>query len=225
MRIKNLPWLHAQDNIIQSMGGLLGRPVVLTEYVDGLPVAMTRLELRLQPKAAQVAAGPLPPDSITLLRAYYARCRNYIPLNKTVHAVWSFDRRAIYYPNLLSPLLVWGLYEPRWKLFADWKDTQSCAWNLGLPTVPELQRTKAVSEAALRALVLTHMNGRSHLGAPRPLGVVVRTMTPFSRANAVIGKVIVPYTTAGEAERNPNYWWGSGSDGDGAEAASMSEAK
>jgi hypothetical protein len=174
---------------------LLGVPLVLTEKMDGSNVILRR---------DGVFSRARWHESMNPLRAVHAQIAYLIPEGLDVAGEWLFAVHSIRYDALRAWYQVFGVFDASRETFLAWADVERIAADLGLVTVPVLERDLRVDdENGLRELVERHMQGRSSQGAERE-GVVVRAAgeIPLASFPALVGK----YVRAGHVPEGVEHW-------------------
>lgn len=185
-RTFHVPWSPggtSDDKIAKSVDSLIGKPIVITEKIDGSNTSLER-----EGCFARTHSGPPTHASFNGLKALHASLQYLIPTRLQIFGEWCYALHSIPYDSLPGYFLVFGireyvnierLEEAEWY---SWKDVELLANNLGLPTVPVLFQGTVNSEKELKELVESFMIQPSCCGGIRE-GVVIRLAQGFSDSN------------------------------------------
>lgn len=175
-RIPHLPWSPggtADDRRLSSVPSLLGRPLVITEKLDGANVCLTR-----EAVFARTHSGPPAHPAFDWLKARYAALRSQIPDDLSVFCEYTFAVHTIEYEALPSYLFVIAVRRERDCFWLSWEETVAMAEQLGVPTVPLLQEGIFDTEAELRQATEALVRSRGLYGGRE--GIVVRLKEGFA---------------------------------------------
>jgi hypothetical protein len=146
-RTPHLPWSPGgtpDDKTLYAADHFVGRPVVITEKLDGSNVTMTSDEV-----FARSHAGPPGHPSFDYAKARAAQLRHAIPPGVSVFFEYCFAVHSIVYDCVPVYLFVIGVRDDESGLWWDWEATELMAADLGLITAPVLYRGIVESEDAL----------------------------------------------------------------------------
>lgn len=181
-RTMHLPWSKGatnDDKIATSIDHLIGKPIVITEKLDG-----SNCSLEADGCFARSHSGPPAHPSFDEFKALHFNIKHLIPNNMQFFGEWCKAKHSIHYDQLPGYLLLFGIREfdsdsPFW---FSWGKVEEYAEYLDLPTVPVLFKGQVSSEKQLKELTELFMNQPSVCGGIRE-GVVVRLADGFSNDN------------------------------------------
>lgn len=188
--------LTRDDRImLDGPGLLLGRPLVLTEKMDGSNVVLRRTGVF--PRARWH-------ESMNPLRALQATIGWQLPEHIDLCAEWLLATHSIHYDRLSAYCQVFAAFDGQTCTFLSWSAVTELTRELGLVTVPVLQEHVVVkTERELVGLVMRHAAGTSGQGEARE-GVVVRVADeiPLDEFGRLVGK----YVRAGHVDEDGTHW-------------------
>jgi len=190
------PGLTRDDRVMpEGPGLLLGRPLVLTEKMDGSNVVLRR-------------SGVFPRarwhESMNPLRALQATIGWQLPEHVDLCAEWLLATHSIHYDRLSAHCQVFGAFDGQRGAFLAWKEVVELASTLGLVSVPVLEQDAVVrTEEELEALVLKHARVASSQGEQRE-GVVVRVADEIPAGE--FGRLVGKYVRAGHVDEDSSHW-------------------
>lgn len=163
------------DKIATSLDQLIGKPIVITEKMDG-----SNTSLESNGCFSRSHAGAPTHASFSGFKALHAELYFQIPCGMQLFGEWCYAKHSIEYSELPGYFLLFGIREldseePFWY---DWEEVEEYAQYFGLPTVPILFKGTISSEKELKELTESFMNQPSACGGIRE-GVVVRVQEEF----------------------------------------------
>ncbi len=169
-RTSHLPYSPGgtdDDRRIKTVSHFLGRPIVITEKMDGSNLCMTSKDI-----FARSHSGPPTHPSFDRAKARWSEIRHLIDDHLNLFNEWCYARHSIPYTALPDFMLLFGVREHR-DTWWSWDEVEFMAQVLGVPTVPVLWKGSVATAAELEKIV-THIAGQiSACGGDRE-GVVVR---------------------------------------------------
>lgn len=163
------------DKRATSVESLIGRPIVITEKMDG-----SNTSLEADGCYARTHAGAPTHASFDGLKALHANIRYKIPQRVQLFGEWCYAQHSISYSELPGYFMLFNVRELLEKPFwASWAEVKLWAEEIEVPTVPVLFEGSVQSEDKLKELVESFMNQPSACGGIRE-GVVVRYAMEFS---------------------------------------------
>lgn len=122
--------------MLTSVDHFLNVPVVITEKMDGSNLCMTRHAV-----FARSHNGPPTHASFDLAKSLHASVRLAIPEHLSVFGEYLFAVHSIRYEQLPGYFLIFGVREDTTGKWWSWDMVEEIACELGLPTVPVLQKS------------------------------------------------------------------------------------
>jgi hypothetical protein len=162
------------DRRLSDVDFLIGNPLIATEKMDGSNVCLERDVVY-----ARSHSGPPAHPSFDALKSLHASLRHLIPNNFQIFGEWLYARHSISYNALPSHLMIFGARDLAGQVWVSWDEVEMWAAELGVPTVPVLERFCAGSARELERIVVGHASEPSSAGPERE-GVVVRVSHSFS---------------------------------------------
>lgn len=180
--VPDSPGGTSDDRRLHSWEPFLGRPVVITEKMDGSNLCLTRDAV-----FARTHSGPPRHPSFDLAKAWWAEVAHELEPDVSLFGEWLYAKHSIHYTALPGFFLVFGVREDATGLWRSWYQTCALAGRVGTPTVPELWRGTIPRVEPLLDLVKRLAASPSACGGVRE-GVVLRTLGPFQDVNGSVGK-------------------------------------
>lgn len=160
------------DKRLGSLESFVGRPLVITEKLDGSNVCLEQTSC-----FARSHSGPPKHPSFDAFKAFHASVQSRIGPEVQVFGEWLYARHSIGYDALPHYLAVFGVrYLDSW---ASWEEVQMWASELSAPTVPVLLEGSWSTSKALDEAIQELSSGDSKCGGERE-GFVVRWASSFS---------------------------------------------
>jgi hypothetical protein len=175
-RSLHLPWSPggtSDDKRMLDVSGLLNRPVVFTEKIDGSNITYSKGGV-----FARTHSGPPSHKSFSIAKVTHANIKHIIPENVSVFAEYCYAVHSIIYDGLPDYSLIFGVRDDRTNIWWGWDEVISMADALSLPTVPEIHRGMFHTEEALRKASEKFAKEPSVFGGPRE-GLVIRDIEYF----------------------------------------------
>lgn len=175
-RTFHFPWSPGatnDDKIATSVDNLIGKPIVITEKIDG-----SNASLEAAGCFARTHSGPPSHPSFDGLKALHASLKHDLPEGMQFFGEWCFALHSIAYDALPGYFLLFNIRDTVQNVWYRWGDVEYFANELGLPTVPVLFKGQVSSEKELKQLVESFMNQPSACGGIRE-GVVARVAGDF----------------------------------------------
>jgi RNA ligase len=175
----HLPWSPggtSDDKRLKRVARLCGEEIVITEKLDGSNLTYARKSV-----FARSHAGPPTHRSFDLAKAAHARIGHQIDPKLSIFCEYCFAIHSIAYDALPDYSLVFGVRDDVAASWYAWDDVKVQAFQLGLPTVPELFRGVVADARALEELTSTLAEQPSAFGGIRE-GVVVRLARAYADA-------------------------------------------
>lgn len=150
-RTPHLPWSPGgtnDDKRIESLGGLLHVPIIITEKMDGSNVCLESRSVY-----ARSHSGPPSHPSFDALKALHSQIRHLIPVGVQVFGEWLYAKHSIHYTNLPSYLMLFSVRTSVGKTHGSWAEVEDMAEKLGTTTVPVLMRAFADTPEYLRVVL------------------------------------------------------------------------
>jgi len=174
-RIAHLPFSPGatpDDERVGDVRSFLGRPIVISEKMDGANVCLTS-----ETVYARSHSGPASGRMFDELKAHHATVRHLIPEGMSVFAEWCKAVHTIEYRSEDFPrLFVIGVRDDVLDLWLDWERAFYWAGRLGAAPVPKVLVAQVDHATQLENAVKAAARCASEYGAPRREGVVVRTV-------------------------------------------------
>ena len=168
-RTFHFPWspgTTSDDRILKSFEHFLGRPVVVTEKMDGENTTM--YSNHIHARSLDSAHHP----SRTIVKQLHGQIKHEIPEGWRVCGENLYAKHSIAYDQLPAYFLVFSIWTDK-NVCLSWSDTKEWCSLLGLHTVPELY-VGLFSEDTIRSM----FSGTSKFGGEQE-GYVVRTVEGF----------------------------------------------
>lgn len=176
-RTFHLPWSKGatnDDKIAGNVSGLIGKPIVITEKMDG-----SNTSLEFNGCFARTHSGPPTHQSFAGLKALHASIKFKIPEGIQLFGEWCFALHSIAYEELPGYFLLFNVRElgvnSNW---CSWDEVEMWSEEVGVPTVPVLFKGIVNSEDELKQITESFMIQPSKCGGIRE-GVVVRVASNF----------------------------------------------
>jgi hypothetical protein len=176
-RTMHLPWSKGatnDDKITDSISSLLGKPIVITEKIDG-----SNTSLEFDGCFARTHSSAPSHPSFDGLKSLHAAVKYKIPQGLQLFGEWVFAQHSIHYSELPSYFLLFNVRSltpsPIW---LSWEEVELWADEIGMPTVPLLFQGVISSEKELQDITESFMIQESCYGGIRE-GVVVRVKSEF----------------------------------------------
>jgi hypothetical protein len=163
----------SDDRRILSVQPFVGTDLILTEKLDGSNVCLERDACF----ARSHASAPSHP-SFDAFKAFHAVVRSRIGEDIQVFGEWLYAKHSIAYNALPTYFMAFGVRDTKKALWASWEEVELWADELGVASVPVLDRTNIADEKQLRSLIENHARMPSRVGGQRE-GVVVRVAHGF----------------------------------------------
>lgn len=165
----------SDDKIATDISGLIGRPIIITEKLDG-----ENSSLEAGGCFARTHAHPSTHTSADLLKSFHASIKYKIPKGIQLFGENLFAVHSIAYNELPAYFLLFNVrdlnyQEPVW---LEWQEIEMWAEEIGVPTVPVLFRGTFTSEQELKKVIRSFMAQPSVCGGIRE-GVVARIASAF----------------------------------------------
>lgn len=175
--VPSSPGATKDDRKLSSLACFMGRPVVITEKLDGSNVCLTRDDV-----FARSHSGPPTHASFDLLKVKHACVRSLIPEGIQLFGEWLYAVHSIKYDKLGDHLYVFGIRDTSdakcWRWWHHDDVLLFCDKN-GFKPAPVDNYVTACTEDRLRLKIEAAANDPSHVGSTRE-GVVVRVQAAFS---------------------------------------------
>lgn len=170
-RTFHAPWSSGtnDDKVQHDVGGLFNVSLIVTEKLDGSNVTLERNSCY-----ARTHSGPPTHPSFDAFKQLHATVKHKIPEMYQICGEWLYAKHSIHYTSLPNYLMIFGVRDLKNMMWLDWNWVEEWANELGVPTVPVLERTDVENEKELRELCERHMRELSACGGERE-GVVIRT--------------------------------------------------
>jgi hypothetical protein len=168
------PGLTRDERRLKSTHLLIGKPIVITEKLDGSNVCFQH-----EAVFARSHNGPLSHPSFNWLKSYHASIRSTIAAGLSAFAEYCYAVHSIAYTSLPSSTFLFGVRndpECRW---LSWPEVEAQAAAMGIPTSPVLFTGTVNSEQELERLT-TSLALRGSVYGGDCEGVVVRTVEGYS---------------------------------------------
>jgi hypothetical protein len=124
------------EAFLANVDHLLDAPLVITTKMDGSNVQMDNKQI------AARNGTTANHKSFDYLKALHAETYKYvIPDGIQVFGEWLYAKHSIHYNNLTSYLQLFGVYDMNLRLWGSWKDVETMARLMMVPTVPVLKRS------------------------------------------------------------------------------------
>lgn len=164
------------DRRLADLSSFVGRPLVVTEKLDGSNVCLEAGGCF----ARSHGHAPAHP-SFDALKALHAALRHRIPDGLQIFGEWLFARHSLHYTCLPSYLLIFGARDLKTLRWASWAEVGLWAEELQVPTVPEIASFEAANDRDLDARLdaIAGADPVSRYGGSRE-GYVVRRADGFS---------------------------------------------
>jgi len=178
-RTFHLPWSPGatnDDKIAASVDGLINKPIIITEKMDG-----SNTSLEVSGCFARTHSGPPTHASFDGLKALHAAIKHKIPEHYQLFGEWCYALHSIAYSELPAHFLLFNVRVCSSELndiWLSWEEVELWAEEIGVPTVPVLFQGEVSSEMELKQLVESLMIQPSQCGGIRE-GVVVRIQNGF----------------------------------------------
>lgn len=180
-RTLHLPWSEGatnDDKVAKDISNLIGKDITVTEKLDGSNVCLESVGC-----FARSHSGPPKHPSFDAFKAFHAPIKGSIPDNFQFFGEWLYAKHSLHYSSLPSYFFLFGVRavtkNPFW---LQWKEVESFASELGVPTPPVLFQGSVKSEKYLKELTTSFMNRPSLYGEERE-GIVVRISDMFEDSN------------------------------------------
>lgn len=182
-RTFHFPWSPGatnDDKITTSVDNLIGKPIVITEKIDG-----SNASLEAAGCFARTHSGPPTHPSFDGLKALHAQIRYKIPEGIQLFGEWCYALHSIAYSELPHYFMLFNVREIGIEtdqnlhaIWYSWEEVEMWAGEIGVPTVPVLFKGQVSSEKELKTLIDSFMNQPSACGGIRE-GVVARVQSEF----------------------------------------------
>lgn len=175
-RTFHFPWSQGatnDDKIADSIDGLLGEEIVITEKMDG-----SNTSLEIGGCFARTHASRPRHESFDMLKAFYASIKYDLSTGIQLFGEWCFAQHSIYYSQLPGYFLLFNVRDLDKSVWLAWEEVVLWAEMIAVPTVPILFKGVINSEKELRELVESLMIQPSCCGGIRE-GVVCRVTRQF----------------------------------------------
>ena len=196
------PGKSNDDKVQHDLSFLLNTPLVITEKMDGSCVSMSSTDI-----FARTHSGPPKHKSFDSAKAIHASIKHLMPEGLDFFGEYVYAKHSIEYTELPGYFLLFGIRDnfaskdmPFWR---SWKTVEDWAEQLGLNTVPALEKTTLSSEKELQNIVEKHMKQSSLYGNTRE-GVVVRRVLPFS--DREFSKAVLKMVRFGHIGGGDSHW-------------------
>lgn len=176
-RMSHLPWSSGgtkDDRRLSDLSSLLNVKTTLTEKMDGSNVCLERDRVF----ARSHNQAPDHP-SFDLLKAFHASVRHKIPEGLQVFGEWLYAKLSIHYQGLPSYLMAFGVRNLDSLFWLSWEDTELWAEELGVPTVPVLDKRRIYSTEAQLETYTEYRATDFSVGGGIMEGLVVRQTLEF----------------------------------------------
>jgi len=151
------PGCTSDDKRLENVNYLLGRPLVVTEKMDGSNVCMESDACF----ARSHSDAPSHP-SFDMFKAVHATVKHRISKGIQVFGEWLYAKHSIHYTSLPNYFMIFGVREgDRW---ASWEEVEMWAAELEVETVPVLARLNTFEEFGDLELPSTSACGETREG-------------------------------------------------------------
>lgn len=184
-RTFHLPWSPGgtdDDKRMKSVSGLIGKPIVITEKLDGSNSCLSREGI-----FARSHSGPPAHKSFDLLKSKYYEIKHLLKEGEQIFGENCFAVHSIEYEKMSDFFFVFGiLNNGKW---LSWVDTEKRVRELGLKLAPLLFEGQASTVKELESLTNRLAMQKSSFGGDRE-GLVIRVSESFLNDNfsSSIGK-------------------------------------
>lgn len=177
-RTPHLPWSPggtSDDKKIKSIDYFLDKNIIIPEKMDGSNVCLQSNNCFARSHSSQ----PNHP-SFDAFKSLHSQVKHLIPDNLQIFGEWLFAKHSIYYDNLPSWLMIFGVRDLKNKTWASWEEVALWGQELKVATVPLLFEGAAPDkEDKLINLINNFTDQKSSLGEARE-GIVIRLSGSFS---------------------------------------------
>ena len=185
------------DKIARSIDSLLNKDLVITEKMDGSNVCLEREKC-----FARTHSGPPTHSSFDAFKALHAGIKFNIPDSYQVFGEWLYAVHSIQYNSLPGYLLLFGVRESNTMTWLSWDDVEYWAEQLGVFTVPVLEKCKVETAKELPEKIESLIVNPSTYGEEKE-GAVVRVAGRFK--NNVFDSNVLKNVRAGHV--NTDIHW------------------
>lgn len=176
----HLPWSPGatnDDKKMETVKDLLNTPLIITEKMDGSNVCLERENCY-----ARSHNKPPKHSSFDGFKALHAAVKHHIPEDMQIFGEWLYAKHSINYYNLPSYLMLFGIRDKISGEWADWNHVYEMAIDLGVSTVPVLERDLIItSTSQLKEITNQLGEQKSEYGCRE--GIVVRRQYRFNGEN------------------------------------------
>lgn len=152
----------------------LNKDLVFTEKMDGGNCSMEQSGIY-----ARSHSGTPDHPSFDILKSLHASIKSLIPPHIQLFGEILYAKHSIYYDNLPSYFMLFGVRNLRDEYWESWKVVEEWAKKIGVPTVPVMLHGNFSSETSLRKTIESLAKPPSACGNTKE-GVVFRTESGFS---------------------------------------------
>lgn len=196
----HLPWSPGgtrDDRRMESVDGLCGVPIVITEKLDGSNLTLTR-----EAVFARSHNGPPTHPSFAWAKALHARIRGQLAPGLSVFGEYCYAVHSIEYGELPAYLFLFGVREDDTDTWWEWDLVEAQAEALGLPVAPVLFRGTLADARMLESTARALAAEPSALGGERE-GVVVRAARAFTGDE--FPRLLGKYVRAGHVQTSEHW--------------------
>jgi hypothetical protein len=190
------PGVTKDDKIAKDITSLLNTNLVFTEKIDGSNVCMEKEKC-----FARTHSGPATGPSFDMFKAVHAGLKFGIPDSYQIFGEWCYAVHSITYDSLPNYLLLFVVRESNTMTWLSWDDVEYRAKQLGLNTVPVLDKCKVTSEKELKEKVESLTINPSTYGKEKE-GLVVRVAGRF--INDLFEKNVIKHVN--KLPQTSNHW-------------------
>jgi len=192
------PGATKDDRKLSSIVHFLGKPLVITEKMDGSNICLESKNVFARSHSKQ-------PDhpSFNFLKTIHQTIRHNIQDNIQIFGEWLFAKHSIHYTSLHSYLNVFGIRDIENNTWYSWSAVSTKTKGLMLETVPVLiENVKFDTEKQLQSAIIEFAKQPSVCGGERE-GVVVRITDEFT--DDCFGLNVAKYVRAGHVQTD-DHW-------------------
>lgn len=200
-RTLHLPWskgVSHDDKISKDISNLIGKPIVITEKMDG-----SNTSLEIDNCFARTHAGTPTHPSFDGLKVLHATVKYKIPKSIQLFGEWLFALHSIKYEKLSNYFLLFNVRDLTTMKWASWEEVELWAEEINVPTVPVLFKGSVSSEKKLKSIIELMMMEASLFGDIRE-GVVVRVQDAFD--NEKFSYNVMKFVRANHVNPNSDHW-------------------